>query len=1514
MKRLFSRLFLFLVAGYFLNPLACFSQGTDNPTSVAGVFNGNSNTGCSYDPYTANATRVIPDLTVAGAVGAYPLQWARIMNSRLQVNQFLGAGGGWKHSYQWSVTADSNSVTNSPVSVYVTYPDGRKIHFTAGVGTPLTPPLGVTERFKGGIGTTDVYAIMTDGGMVKFRQTASWSGEDWNFSYGPPQEITDPYGLVTTLTYDASNRLIQVMEPAGRALSISYGTIGAGAGYISEVDAIASDGHVSQWVKYFYRTQTFGVTPYDVLYEADYIYTAGLETQPKAFYTYQASNVTANGTPLIETCNDVRYPGPMQKIWYVFKAGGSYGQLYQEKHINNVDPVLTLAVTGSTRTETRGDGPNRVFTYGATPAGGTNVPYLLKSYTDFVPVTPRHTTTLGYDANGYVSSVQDPKLHTTNYTRIAITGVISKITHPVDGSYIQYTYEDPTLGYYLKTIEDELHHITTYVRNADMTVQEIDYPDNGKESYTYNGYRQVLTHIMPSNTAADGFGGTETFAYNDPAHPGQLSTYTPPATSSDNNPGAHPTRYTYNVNDHLSTVTDPLGNMTTLYHNEIGQLTIEQHDDADGSTIVYAYNTDGTLASQNVQLNAAESALTSYAYDDYKRLITLTDPAPNITTFYYDSTGGTTTGYKHTDSNVTRIKLPSGKVTQILYDENLRKAKVTVGLGTVDAAVTTYTYDAVGNLNTMKDPNGQTSGATWTYNYDARDRLINVIDPLAADRNSLGHTIDYTYDWANNKTSEQRANNQMVTYNTYDERNRLTQMTVQQALTADAVTTYTWANSGKLLSMVDPGGYTYSYAYDPLSRLVTTTYPLFNGSHPTESHLYDIAGNLYQFTTRNGDVATFTYDTRNREKTRTWSTGTPGTRTLSYDDASRMTSCNTVSIFINFTYDKNSRLLSQEEWTSLLSDNNTHRTVSYTYDVDGNRATSALTNTVGRVYDYTARNQIKTISAGGTTEVAYTYDANGNVLTRDPQNNTSSVFVYDAVNRITKITHNFAGATRVLNYAYYPVGNRQYEHRDNNLGNDDFGYDLGSQLTNFTRSATLGGSTNTSATFTFDAGGNRSKLVKDAVTTNYTINYLNGYATVTGVANPTYDTKGNLLTYDGATFTYNSMNRLTKAVKGGITEQFYYDGLDRQIGRSITGGQTVMTAWDGWNAYGEFAPGGTSRLDVLLYGPGNDLVKSTYLGQVFYPDALGSTAHYANDSGTLLESYTYDHYGTPVVYDPAGNERAGGTIYGITRLFTGQQWHAATGLYDNRNRFLLPSLGRFLQPDPIGFKGDPANLYRYCGNNPVNASDPMGTTKILDGSGGWGIYAFNKGHLGISLYGSLFGGTVFGGPGNPNGLSYHGKPVLAILVRDHPSGDHNSESDSNNDAANSNNNLTMGLTCAIGINATTFRDDAGALDVKTKSYGIYLSEGQFGWYETTGTGKGIDFGIGISITKLFGGPSDFAGLYHNDNGGFDIFTGSIHFTNDRYNGGSFGLGLPLPISGSATDTNTILHPIWPPGG
>jgi uncharacterized protein RhaS with RHS repeats len=83
------------------------------------------------------------------------------------------------------------------------------------------------------------------------------------------------------------------------------------------------------------------------------------------------------------------------------------------------------------------------------------------------------------------------------------------------------------------------------------------------------------------------------------------------------------------------------------------------------------------------------------------------------------------------------------------------------------------------------------------------------------------------------------------------------------------------------------------------------------------------------------------------------------------------------------------------------------------------------------------------------------------------------------------------------------------------------------------------------------------------------------------------------------------------------------------------------------------------------------------------------------------------------------------------------------GLYDNRNRFMSPDLGRFLQPDPIGFKGDASNLYRYCGNDWANRTDPMGTDEIGEAVGG-AIGAVVFGDIGVQIGAAAGAATGFG--------------------------------------------------------------------------------------------------------------------------------------------------------------------------
>ena len=152
----------------------------------------------------------------------------------------------------------------------------------------------------------------------------------------------------------------------------------------------------------------------------------------------------------------------------------------------------------------------------------------------------------------------------------------------------------------------------------------------------------------------------------------------------------------------------------------------------------------------------------------------------------------------------------------------------------------------------------------------------------------------------------------------------------------------------------------------------------------------------------------------------------------------------------------------------------------------------------------------------------------------------------------------------------------------------------------------------------------------------------------------------------------------------------------------------VFSVWDGdWELIEEYGPGNV-MLNAYLqgaHGPIKSLLSNIY----YYQDSLGSTSHIANAAGALLEYYKYDLNGKPTYWSPSNPQpQLSASAFGINDLFAGERYVTEIGLYDDRNRFMSPDLGRFLQPDPIGFKGDASNLYRYCGNDWANKTDPMG--------------------------------------------------------------------------------------------------------------------------------------------------------------------------------------------------------------
>jgi RHS repeat-associated protein len=385
--------------------------------------------------------------------------------------------------------------------------------------------------------------------------------------------------------------------------------------------------------------------------------------------------------------------------------------------------------------------------------------------------------------------------------------------------------------------------------------------------------------------------------------------------------------------------------------------------------------------------------------------------------------------------------------------------------------------------------------------------------------------------------------------------------------------------------------------------------------------------------------------------------------------------------------------------------------------------------------------QIEQTGNGGNfvahKQVGFTYNKNGqftglnrfNQHVSDPTLATgalaASAYDYDAVGRLTDLDHVLTGITLAHDWGY-DRANRVDTYLNSLDGAISYDYDESGQLEE------VSGAENN--TYTYDDNGNRigtnivqgdpNRIVSDGTWT---------YA---------YDDEGNLTSRTATNgvaqlFTYDYRNRLTKIelVNGSTTYftlDYQYDTFNRRVSRtrtqqlSATGGEgggpiTEITAqrfvYDGDNVVFDFDSFSTSfvlarrylfgpQVDQILaqenVRPGGQPILLTSPARVYWTltDNLGSVRDLMANDGTQV-------YGGHYKYDVFGRILDGDTP--LTRyLFTGREYDLDTELQYNRNRWYDPASGRFLSEDPIGFAGDPSNLYRYVGNGPTNATDPSG--------------------------------------------------------------------------------------------------------------------------------------------------------------------------------------------------------------
>jgi RHS repeat-associated protein len=560
----------------------------------------------------------------------------------------------------------------------------------------------------------------------------------------------------------------------------------------------------------------------------------------------------------------------------------------------------------------------------------------------------------------------------------------------------------------------------------------------------------------------------------------------------------------------------------------------------------------------------------------------------------------------------------------------------------------TFTYPA-GNKTTDTDQNGLATTTTSSGFGDPGDgNVTSVVRPEAI-------SVVNTYDIYGNLTGISQSKGDGTFLNSafvYDSQLRMCRKTVPETAdtlyaynSADEMTSYAEGQASGSTCVAPPAGLSVVLTYDSIGRLFTTDYP---DSTADITRSYDNNGNLLTIN-RGGANWTYTYNTA----------GLLDTEGLSIDG---------LSYKIYNTYDSHEHLTQRR----MPSGND------YVYTNDGlGRITSISRNGInyvsnvvwhpngkirqltqgnGNVFDQllNSRQLPSFIGSSYGDDFNYTYDANGRLTTIDAVANNAydRTLTYDGVGRLKTSSGPWGAGT----YSYDTLGNL--------------------------RNKTLGSRT---VDVTFDSLNRVAQVRDSGVSSSWrTFNH---------------DARGNV-TADGLhTFTNDAGNQPT-SISGSGAGTYTYDGNFRRV-KTVSGGATTYAFYDrAGNLLGRNNRTTAKKTDYLSVG-GQTFVRVTS-GVATYPinDHLGTALWVAAQNGTVPSSQNYN-------YNPSGEAIAGsGAGHVDEQGFTGHV-EDASGLTYMQARYYDSVIGRFLQPDPIGYKGGP-NLYAYVGNDPINATDPTG--------------------------------------------------------------------------------------------------------------------------------------------------------------------------------------------------------------
>ncbi len=793
--------------------------------------------------------------------------------------------------------------------------------------------------------------------------------------------------------------------------------------------------------------------------------------------------------------------------------------------------------------------------------------------------------------------------------------------------------------------------------------------------------------------------------------------------------------YQWDSSGNLLKATDPAGNIVEQTYDANGNRLsktepkgVVTSDNPTDYKTVYTYNSRNRLTSVT---EAATGNKTSYAYDRNGHITSVVTPGGLKTTYTYDPAGR-----------------PNKTITPYSYESTVQYDAQGNPIGITDPnkQQNSVSFDAANRLEKEIDPSGQET----SYSYNHLDQLQEMVEG--------SKSLQYSHDAAGQVTSETvktDSTNKSIQYQ-YDNAGNLS---VTNTQTGEAVS-YQYTSTDEI-TKVTAGGKTTAYQHNKNNQLTQ----LVRGNNDTVKLEYNSNGQPAQLSQSRDNTVyqnfAYNYDPNgNISQVVSAKNGTSQTVNYDYDNQNQLKTVQRPEKTVNYLYNRDNNITGIQESTgkktSFLYDGNRllRKTVNpgnllefYEYDALGNmtsRDTGDRISLLAHLND-TTTNERDNLSGATVGPVSYEAGKFGQAL-RLGSNSYLGYSAAGTFNRDIRTVEFWVAphwdstdtATRVFLDAPYNSTNfvRLQKNSDGKL-----------QFINKVTDVDYGLISNQPVTWQTNVW----QHIAVVWTTGKTSLYVNGQ--LVGEKTGTLKVMANRLTQiafgaqlqptpsqfadvsfdeiktSSATRTASEISRSAKATTelkllkttryeydgqqyltkvtqpDGTVVSYGYDPQKRLIKRSQTGQADINYRYDGDILTQEVANDGTV-LTKFSYDIKDNLLSITRGNETYYPvtDHLGSIVGLRDSNGTMVNSYSYDEWGSLLSKSESFPNPIRYAKY----------WYDDTvGMYHLGARWYDPSIARFTSADPhAGDQDDPLSLneYIYTANNPLTRVDPDGDT------------------------------------------------------------------------------------------------------------------------------------------------------------------------------------------------------------